>query len=495
MGSVSSVTVSMRSRGLIAGIVVLLAWTPAALGGSPAVLIRDATLITGSGDSIREGVDILVENGVIREIGEDLARPEATTIDAAGKTVLPGLIDCHTHLQSVPGAELRGDDRDARISARKTQLRAYVAAGVTTVLDAAAPPSVLNEMRAFTEESNLGPRIEGLAPILTPEHGYFADEGLRADDYPDLWAPIGEDLSLIDAHLDAAALLAPIGVKVTVEDGYGPLPVWPLFDDDALAYIKKSAAAHASPIFVHAIGAEEYRRALKLEPHAFVHGGFLESSPDADTLRAIKASGASVISTLAITDMMLLIWQAERLDDPWVRMLVPEPQRASAVNPEISERMLALIAQENSPGWMPGFLARFVASWLYNEASITKLRASALRATKAMHDAGIPIVMGSDMGNWPLLTSLFHAVGSIREMELLELAGVPRTEILLAATSRAAALIGKSEHVGTIEVGKKADLVIANRNPLDAGMATLRDLAFVMKNGEIRTPASWMERD
>jgi hypothetical protein len=115
-------------------------------------------------------------------------------------------------------------------------------------------------------------------------------------------------LTAVDAHLRAAAPLAPIGVKVTVEDGYGPVPVWPLFDDDALAHIKVRAAAHGASIFVHAIGAGEYARALKLEPYAFVHGGFMESSPDADTLRAVKESGAWVITTLAISDMSLLIF-------------------------------------------------------------------------------------------------------------------------------------------------------------------------------------------
>lgn len=471
---------------------VLLVGAPPSFSAPSRVLIRNATLISRADEPPRTGMDLLVENEIIRRIGQRLSEPDARVIDATGKTVLPGLIDCHTHLLSVPGALLRDDSPERLEEARRVQLRSYVAAGVTTVLDAAATPTVLTEMRRYTEETRLGPRIEGLAPMLTPEGGYFADERLRADQYPDLWPPIGEDLGRIEELLQAAEPLHPVGVKVTVEDGYGPFPVWPLFDDEALATIRERAAAHRTPIFVHAIGADEYARALTLKPAAFVHGGFMESAPDPDLLRAVQESGATVITTLAIADMLLLTLETERLDDPWMRLLVPEDQLATAADPAKTEAMRAAIAEQNTPSWVPRFLVRWLAPWFYSESSVRSLRDSAMAAVKAMHDAGIPLVMGSDMGNWPVFTSLFHGVGSIREMELLEQAGLPRQEVLAAATSRAAALLRRAHEIGTLEVGKKADLVIANQNPLEAGMSALRDLAYVMKDGELRTPQAWM---
>ena len=161
-----------------AAIAALLSWGAPASAASSPVLIRDATLVEAGGT--RSQIDLLIEGGVIAAIGQDLTHPDARVIDAAGKAVLPGLIDCHTHLNSVPGATLRGDDRETIEAARKTQLRAYLAAGVTTVLDAAAPTDVLTGMRAYVEATNLGPRIEGLAPTLTPEGGYFAAADVRA---------------------------------------------------------------------------------------------------------------------------------------------------------------------------------------------------------------------------------------------------------------------------------------------------------------------------
>jgi hypothetical protein len=218
-------------------------------------------------------------------------------------------------------------------------------------------------------------------------------------------------------------------------------------------------------LFVHAIGADEYLRALTLEPRALVHGGFMESSPDDETLTAIHKSGATVISTLAITDMLLLIFQTQRLEEPWLVRLVPQAQRTAAADAEITETMIGMIMRQNSPDWVPDFVLRLITPWFYNERSTAALLASQMAAIKAMYDRGVPIVMGSDMGNWPLFTSLFHAVGSIREMELLEQAGLPRAEVIVAATSRAANLLGKSNSIGS---------------------------AYVMKDGELRTPDGWM---
>ena len=237
--------------------------------------------------------------------------------------------------------------------------------------------------------------------------------------------------------------------------------------------------------------ADEYERALQLQPYAFVHVGFTESAPSADLLRAVKKSGAAVISTVAVVDMTLLVYQTERMEDPWFQMLVPRNQRATAADAELTNEMLTTVFDDNLPGWVPRTLIRLLVPFM-SGAQMSEQLASSMSAAKSMYEAGIPLVMGSDMGNWPVFTSLFHGVGSIREMELLEQAGIPREAVLAAATTRAAALLGKSNEIGALMAGMKADLIISNRNPTTEGMTALRDLAYVMKDGEIRTPAEWM---
>jgi imidazolonepropionase-like amidohydrolase len=78
-------------------------------------------------------------------------------------------------------------------------------------------------------------------------------------------------------------------------------------------------------------------------------------------------------------------------------------------------------------------------------------------------------------------------------MELLEEAGIPRAEIIVAATSRAATMIGQSKTIGSIEVGKYADMIILASDPNIVGMKSLRDINYVIVDGDLQTPTEWTE--
>ena len=108
-----------------------------------------------------------------------------------------------------------------------------------------------------------------------------------------------------------------------------------------------------------------------------------------------------------------------------------------------------------------------------------------------MYSAGVPIVMGSDAGNYPLFSTFFHGVGSILEIEALIDAGLPVSEVIRSSTSTAAKMLKIDHEVGTIAVGKTADLVLLNQNPITSSNA-FRDLAYVIKDGRPKRPADWM---
>jgi imidazolonepropionase-like amidohydrolase len=94
----------------VGGVVLLLAALP---GAATPLIIRDARLIDGTGAPPREHVSILVRDGRIAAIGSDLAAGDAVVLDAAGATVLPGLIDSHVHFIAAPGGAFRHDSPDA----------------------------------------------------------------------------------------------------------------------------------------------------------------------------------------------------------------------------------------------------------------------------------------------------------------------------------------------------------------------------------------------
>ena len=108
------------------------------------------------------------------------------------------------------------------------------------------------------------------------------------------------------------------------------------------------------------------------------------------------------------------------------------------------------------------------------------------------HDAGVPIAMGTDSGGWPHMPNMFHGVTALREMELMAEAGMTPAEVLRSATVTPARMMGIEDLVGTVEVGKRADLIVVRGDPL-SNISALRELEWVIKDGELRRPAEWMD--
>ena len=129
------------------------------------LLIRNARLIDGNGAPPRAPCSIRIRAGRIAEIARELPAGVDSVLDVAGATVMPGLIDPHVHLQAVPGATFRRDNEDRLWEARLHHLRAYLACGVTTVLDAAIAAPVLREIRRHLDSGGVGPRYLALAVL------------------------------------------------------------------------------------------------------------------------------------------------------------------------------------------------------------------------------------------------------------------------------------------------------------------------------------------
>ena len=146
--------------------------------GDDALAIINARLVDGTGAPARH-TSIGIRDGVIVSLGE--APPEdAWTLDAQGLTVLPGLIDSHVHFQAVPGAVHRKDDAETRRALMHRHLRAHVANGVTTVLDAAIASEALREIRAYLAAGGVGPRVMALGPTFHNPGGYMDGAALSA---------------------------------------------------------------------------------------------------------------------------------------------------------------------------------------------------------------------------------------------------------------------------------------------------------------------------
>jgi imidazolonepropionase-like amidohydrolase len=102
------------------------------------------------------------------------------------------------------------------------------------------------------------------------------------------------------------------------------------------------------------------------------------------------------------------------------------------------------------------------------------------------------LVVGSDSGNWPLFPFYFHGPTTWRELRLLADAGLSPLEILRAATVNPAKLLGLADRIGTVEVGKVADLVVVRDDPLVDLEKAMRSLQHTIRAGVARTPDAWM---
>jgi imidazolonepropionase-like amidohydrolase len=482
-GSTATTRVWFAPRVAVRAVVAVLAcWLALALAGegrAADLLIRDARIIDGSGGPVRPHQAILIRGGRIAAIGPSLDASGVQVLDVRGATVLPGLVDAHVHLAVVPGMAFRDDGPETLERLRKAHLRAYLACGVTTVLDTGISLDLAREIRGWLETGTPGPTFLTLGVGFTAPGGYLA--GFHA-------APArGEDVA---EHLDRLAAAGVVGVKVFIEPGFGPRATWPIPSLDVRQAIVRGAAARGLPIFVHANREDAKSIALDMGARAILHAGFYDESPSDAFVERMAASGAYLVTTFAIMDAELTRFHPERLDGPLVRRTVPGDELATARAPDAG-RLLARAEIGFVAPWLPGVLRDAIAGVILRESGIVSRLASAQRAVQRLAAAGVPIVIGTDAGNWDIVPYQFHGPSTIREIELLGEAGLSPATALAAATSAPARMLGLESEIGTVEIGRRGDLVIVGHDP-QRSLRALRKVSWTVKEGVARTPHGWL---
>ena len=461
----------------------------ACLGAEPEevgsdLLIVNARLFDATGESSRDGVSILICDGRIAEIGREVDAPDARLLDAEGGTVLPGLIDCHVHLASSPGAPQRGDDAEATRALRLHHFRAYLACGVTTVLDTGCPPGAAIEIRMLLRGGHPAPRVLMLAPLISPRGGYATHNGIGFD-FPAVGAP--EEVPVL---FEASEWLEPVGVKVTLESGFVPEPSWPIIAPEVREAVVREAERRGLPLFVHGGSEAEDEIGLAMGAKVFVHAGLGGRRSDG-LVRRMKEAGVHVISTLAIYDSFFIRTEPQRLEDELLRLAVPESERETASDEEAYEFYARAWAETGMPPGAGEDATVALIELAKQRLPSVELLEQVKDNVRHLHEAGVPIVAGSDSGNWPVILYEFHGPTSIRELELLGEAGLTPEEVIIAATRTPARMLGLADEIGTVEIGKRADLIVTRDDPLE-DLRALRRLRWSIRGGAARTPEEWM---
>jgi imidazolonepropionase-like amidohydrolase len=373
---------------------------------------------------------ILIEGDKITAVGPNVAVPaEVEVIDLKDKTVLPGLIDCHTHMTFQPGNYYEDIFRKspidvavvAHIYARRT-----LEAGFTTVRDVGAGEFIDVALRnAINRGDVVGPRMQVATLTVGATGGHGDTNGfspyLKFGGFSGLADGVDEIRKLIRFEVkygaDLIKMLATAGV-LSEEESVGA----PQFSQEEMNAIVEEAKMWGKRVAAHAHGAEGIKRAVRAGVRSIEHGTFLDEEGAAMMLER----GTWLVPTLTAGDT--------------TEDLAKDPKLA----PEVRAKFEGL--------GRPEFDAMRLAA-----------------------DAGVKVAMGTDCPVAP------HG-WNLNELRHMADNGFTPSQALVAATSSAAELLGVQDDLGTLEPPKRADLVVVRGDPLD--VATLRDrIDQVWKDG------------
>jgi imidazolonepropionase-like amidohydrolase len=388
----------------------------------PATLFRNARVFDGM--RVLERTDVLAEGGRITRVGRGVRAPAgATVIDASGKTLLPGLIDAHTHSY--------GD-----------ALQEAVHFGVTTEMDMFTDHRLAAAARAEQKAGKANDRADffSASTLVTAPRGHGTQYGLAI---PTLSSP-----DSAQAFVDARIAEGSDFIKIIYDDGstYGTK----LATLDSATLHAAIAAAHrrGKVAIVHVGDAEGARTAIAAGADGLAHL-FVDREPLPGFAVLAARRRAFVVPTLTV----LMSITGTGGGAPLVE--------DARLKPYLSPAARGVLVQ--------GFPRRAGApptSYAAAQATVRQLRA-----------AGVPILAGTDAGN----PGTSHGAAMHRELELLVQAGLTPTEALAAATSAPARAFRLADR-GRIAPGLRADLLLVDGDPTRDITAT-RGIAGVWKGG------------
>lgn len=400
------------------------------------VVIQAGRLIDGVGGAPKERVSILIGGDRIVGVQDGFQAVEgARVIDLRTATVLPGLIDSHTHItgEGTGNAIVRAATETPLDEAVRSTVyaRRTLEAGFTTIRNVGADGgSDVALKRAIDTGIVVGPRIWTARTTLSITGGHGDQGGLR----PDLWvAPTWAD-GIVDSPDEARKAVryqhkygADL-IKITATGGVlsiGDSGDAQQFTDEELHAIVEAAHLLGMKVAAHAHGKQGIESAIRAGVDSIEHGTYA----DADSFKLFKENGTYLVPTILAGKTVAEMATIPGHFHPTVQA------KAARIGPLIQDMF------------------------------------------RRAHAAGVKVAFGTDSG-------VSNHGENAREFGYMVEAGMPPMEAILAATKHAADLIGATDRIGSIQAGRFADVIAVAGNPL-TDISELRRVTFVMKGGTV----------
>lgn len=406
------------------------------------VAIKNVAVFDAVKGTLQKGRSVLIENGMITNVGK--ARKvkvpsDATVIDGANKTLLPGLWDNHTHYDMTQGLY-------------------HLAAGVTNIKDMANSTDL-------------------------PEIRKKVDDGIL----------LGPDISIMSGFIDFAGPYAgPTGKIVqTLDEGLAAVDY---YADKGYQQVKLYSSIPVD--WVKPLATRAHERGLKVCGHV----------PSFMTAERAVADGYDQVIHM---NMIMLNFLGDTIDTRAMRRFITVAERAGSIDlnsPEVA-RFIALLKQHKTV--IDPTMAIFEAMFINEPGKLAKGYDAVVEQfppeyRRTLFYGGLPTMKGHEeqyrksFSNMMSMLSLLNKSGITvvpgtddfpgfalhRELELYAQAGMPNADVLRAATYTSAKVAGKDSEFGTIEAGKKANLVLVDGNPL-VNISDIRKVEVTIKGGNL----------
>jgi imidazolonepropionase-like amidohydrolase len=401
---------------------------------SNATLFHGSRMIVGDGSDAIDDAGLLVKNGLIVAAGRiaDISLPDdVRRVDLTGKTIMPTIVNPHIH-----AGYLKGASTDAANFSRENvldHLRRFVYYGVSVVQSLGTDRdgveiAIRDEQRAGTlDDPELALLFSASNGIAAPTPGggnggaFFAPEAILEAATPE------------EARERVRQVLAknPDVIKFWVDDRNGTKQK---FGPDVYTAIIDEAHKGGKKAIAHIYELEDAKGVVRAGVDGTAH---MVRAPGADDelLTLMRESGAFVFTSMGIQKMMVD-------GDGWL----DDPALAETVDEESRQTIRTMLGQAT-----PEIVTMMTDGYAILEAGLRRY-----------FDAGVTVLLSGDTG----VLSQFPGFAEHRELESMVLAGMPAAAAIKSATLLPAQMLGLADR-GSLEVGKRADFMVLDANPLD----------------------------